>query len=221
MSSLPTRVAAGAVSRRCDGVTQSDPKQPASIPRWDRRRAACSPRSRCRGPHWASTALALASIPSAGKSTDRRRQDSLCGSGTRRAMVTNSTSGHTEPTLRDLSEASSPHAATDYGVTVPLGYPGHDMTRQAAATATDRYCGRRRCPRACPGRRTGPQHRRAGCGESRLEAGPGGKGRSPKISWIPTTPNATRSVLACCATRCLSPLPPAGDERTNALRDTM
>ena len=35
--------------------------------------------------------------------------------------------------------------------------------------------GRRRRARARPGRRTGPQHRRAGRGEPRLEAGPGGQ----------------------------------------------
>ena len=35
--------------------------------------------------------------------------------------------------------------------------------------------GRRRRTRACPGRWTGPQHRRAGCGEPGMEAGPGGQ----------------------------------------------
>ena len=62
--------------------------------------------------------------------------------------------------------------------------------------------GRRRGARAFPGRRTGPQHRCAGCGESGMEAGPGGQPDSRrKACWIPTTPSATRSLPACCATR--------------------
>ena len=62
--------------------------------------------------------------------------------------------------------------------------------------------GRRRGARAFPGRWTGPQHRCAGCGESGLEAGPGGQPDSRrKASWIPTMPSATRSLPACCATR--------------------
>ena len=61
---------------------------------------------------------------------------------------------------------------------------------------------RRRGARAFPGRWTGPQHRCAGCGESGLEAGPGGQRDSRrKACWIPTMPSATRSLPACCATR--------------------
>ena len=62
--------------------------------------------------------------------------------------------------------------------------------------------GRRRRPRAFPGRWSGPQHRRAGCGEPGLEAGPGGaRGSRRTACSIPTTTSATRSVPACSATR--------------------
>ena len=40
--------------------------------------------------------------------------------------------------------------------------------------------GRRRRARACPGRWAGPQHRRAGCDESGVEAGPGGQRDIPE-----------------------------------------
>ena len=62
--------------------------------------------------------------------------------------------------------------------------------------------GRRRGPRAQPGGRPGPQRRRAGCRQPGLEARPGGPaGRRRTASWTPTTPSATRSPPASCATR--------------------
>ena len=82
-----------------------------------------------------------------------------------------------EPTLRDLSEGLIAVYGTDYGIHSPTWITRFtDMTRQAAAYR-DRTgpAGRRRGARAFPGRWTGPQHRCAGCGESGMEAGPGGQ----------------------------------------------
>ena len=95
-----------------------------------------------------------------------------------RVLVTEQHVGHTgEPTLRDLSEALIAVYGTDYGVHSPTWISRFtDMTRQAASYR-DRTgaAGRRRRARAFPGGRTGPQHRCAGCGESGMEAGPGGQ----------------------------------------------
>ena len=65
-----------------------------------------------------------------------------------------------------------------------------------------RAAGRRRRARALPDGRTGPQHRRAGRGEPRLEAGPGGQGdiaREP-ARHLPRRAAPGR-LPACCATR--------------------
>ena len=64
---------------------------------------------------------------------------------------------------------------------------------------------RRRRARALAGRRTGPQHRRAGRREPRLEARPGGSGSAPPTCWTPTTPSATRLPPACCYTMAQAP----------------
>ena len=94
-----------------------------------------------------------------------------------RAMVTEEHVGTGEPTLRDLSDGLIAVYGTDFGVHSPTWISRFtDATRQAAAYR-DRPgpARRRRRARALPGRRPGPQHRRAGRGEPRLEAGPGGQ----------------------------------------------
>ena len=117
-------------------------------------------------------------MPSAGSST---RSATARWSTRRRAgrvMVTESSVGATsEPTLRDLSEALIAVYGTDYGIHSPTWISRFtDMTRQAAAYRDGTGpAGRRRRARAFPGRWTGPQHRRAGCGEPGMEAGPGGQ----------------------------------------------
>ena len=62
--------------------------------------------------------------------------------------------------------------------------------------------GRRRRARAFPGRWTGPQHRRAGCGESGMEAGPGGQAdiAGKPARYLPRRAPPGR-LPACCATR--------------------
>ena len=124
--------------------------------------------------------------------------------GTVGVMLTESQVGTSEPTLRDLSEGLIAVYGTDYGIHSPTWITRFtDMTRQAAAYRDGTGpAGRRRGARAFPGRWTGPQHRCAGCGESGLEAGPGGqRGQRRKACSIPTMPSATRSLPACCATR--------------------
>ena len=111
---------------------------------------------------------------------DPRRQDGLhgWGAGAGHGDRTARRSTTAEPTLRDLSEALIAVCGTDYGIHSPTWISRFtDMTRQAAAYRDGTGpAGRRRRARACPGRRTGSQHRRAGCGESGMEAGPGGQG---------------------------------------------
>ena len=95
-----------------------------------------------------------------------------------RVMVTEQQVGPTsEPTLRDLSEAldrrlrdrlRDPQSHLDLQVH-RHDSAGRDLPRRTGPA------GRRRRARAFPGRWTGPQHRRAGCGESGMEAGPGGQ----------------------------------------------
>ena len=80
-----------------------------------------------------------------------------------------------EPTVRDVREALIAVYGTDYGIHSPTWISRFtDMTRQAAALPRQtRSAGWRRCARASPGGWTGPQHRRAGRGESGMEAGAG------------------------------------------------
>src|SRR5205085_5011217 len=95
-----------------------------------------------------------------------------------RVLVTEQHLGHTsEPTLRDLSEAliarirdrlRDPQSHLDLQVH-RSDSAGCGLPRQTGPA------GRRRRTRACPGRWTGPPDRCAGCGESGLEAGPGGQ----------------------------------------------
>jgi hypothetical protein len=95
-----------------------------------------------------------------------------------RVMVTEQHVGSTtEPTLRDLSEALIAVCGSDYGIhSLTWISRFTDMTRQAASYRKGRVLLARRRTRASPGRRTGPPDRGAGCGESGMEAGPGGQG---------------------------------------------
>ena len=74
--------------------------------------------------------------------------------------------------------------------------PGGDLPRRTGAAR------RRRRAHPPPARRPGAQHRRAGRGEPRLEAGAGGPRRlARRRCSTPTTPNVIRSARGCCATR--------------------
>ena len=107
------------------------------------------------------------------------------------------------PPCEDLREALVAVYGTDFGVHSPTWISRFtDMTRQAASYRDGPGAARRRRrPRASPAGRPGPQHRRAGCREPGMEAGPGGQRDShPRACWTPTTPNGIRSVPGCCAT---------------------
>jgi 3-(3-hydroxy-phenyl)propionate hydroxylase len=123
-----------------------------------------------------------ASMPSAGESTRSAtarwstRMEGRSGHGDRTQVGPT-----TEPTLRDLSEALIAVCGTDYGIHSPTWISRFtDMTRQAASYR-DRTgaAGRRRRTRASPDGGQG-LNRCAGCGESGMEAGPGGQGTSPE-----------------------------------------
>lgn len=83
-----------------------------------------------------------------------------------------------EPTLSDIRERLIAIYGTDYGAHSPLAISRFtDATRQAAAYRDRRVLLARRCrARASSDGWTGPQPRRAGCGEPGLEAGAGGQG---------------------------------------------
>ena len=102
-----------------------------------------------------------------------------------RVMVTEAHVGATtEPTLQDLSAGAHRRMRdrlrrpqSDLDLEVHRYDPaGRDLPRPTGPA------GRRRRPRAFPDRWTGPQHRCAGCGESRMEAGPGGQGHVTRKS---------------------------------------
>ena len=95
-----------------------------------------------------------------------------------RVMVTEEHVGQTgEPTLRDLSEALIAVYGTDYGMHsrhLDLEVHRYDPAGRVLPGRTG-AAGRRRRARAFPDRWTGAQHRCAGCGESGVEARPGGQ----------------------------------------------
>ena len=129
-----------------------------------------------------------------------------------------------EPTLRDLSEGLIAVYGTDYGIHSPTWITRFtDMTRQAAAYRDETGpAGRRRRTRAFPRRWTGPQHRCAGCGESWVEAGPGGQ---PDIAGKPPGYLPCRAPPGRCPraayTRWLQVALRRPDARIEALRDTV
>ena len=108
-----------------------------------------------------------------------------------------------EPSPSDLHDALVAAYGTDFAMHSPSWISRFtDMSRQAASVSrrTGTARGRRR-PRASPAGRPGPQRRRAGRGEPRVEARPGGRTRRhPSICWTPTTPNDIPSAPACCRT---------------------
>ena len=95
-----------------------------------------------------------------------------------RVMVTEQQIGPgSEPTLRDLSEALVTVYGTDFGIHDPdldLEVHRHDASGRGLPRGTS-PARRRLGARALPGGWTGPQPRCAGCGESGMEAGPGGQ----------------------------------------------
>ena len=124
--------------------------------------------------------------------------------GTVGVMLTEPEVGTSEPTLRRSSRG--PHRRVRDRLRGPQPHLDHQVHRRdPAGRGLPRGtgpAGRRRRPRAFPGRRTGPQHRCAGRGESGLEAGAGGQGDlAGHACSIPTTASGTRSVPACSATR--------------------
>ena len=131
--------------------------------------------------------------------------DRAAGGGPYRVVLKEQHVEHTgEPTLQDLREALVVAYGTDYGAHSPTRISRFtDMSRQAASYRRGRVllAGRRR-PRASPAGRPGPQHRRAGCREPRVEAGPGGRADVARgVCSTRTTPNGIRSVRGCCTTR--------------------
>ena len=82
-----------------------------------------------------------------------------------------------EPTLQDLRDALVAAYGTDFGVHSPTWISRFtDMSRQAAVLPRRPGAARRRRrPRPSAAGRPGPQRRRAGRREPRVEAGPGGR----------------------------------------------
>jgi len=103
----------------------------------------------------------------------------------------------TEPTLRDLSGALIAVCGTDYGIHSPSWISRFtDMTRQAASYRKGRVLsGRRRRTRARSGRWTGSADGCARCGESWMEAGPGGQG---EVCGKPAGYLPRRAPPGCC-----------------------
>ena len=100
------------------------------------------------------------------------------GGSVRVVLAEQSVGATGEPTLQDLRDGSRRHRRDGLRraqSVLDLPLHRHDAPSRGLS-AGPRPARRRRGPRACAGGRTGPQHRRAGCREPRLEAGPGGPG---------------------------------------------
>ena len=94
--------------------------------------------------------------------------------------------------------------------------PGGVLSRRPRAAR------RRRRARAPPAGRAGPQRRRAGRGEPRLEARAGGRGDlARRACSTPTTTSAIRSGPGCCTTPWRRSRSTTPDDRHQALRETM
>ena len=143
----------------------------------------------------ASAATPSASMPSAGRQDGgrcRRPGDRTARRTHDRTHPARSQRG-AHRRIRDRLRDPQPH--------LDLQVHRHDSAGRGLPPGTG-AAGRRRRTRASPGRRTGPPDRRAGCGEPGMEARPGRhRDIAGTASWTPTTPSATRSLPACCATR--------------------
>ena len=175
-------VAAGGVSRRVRRRTQSDPQSRRHrVPRMGSdnqqpdRRGRDWPRSR----NGASAATPSASMASAGGVRDPRRRGGLHGWRAGRVMVTEQHVGPrpANPPCAISARRSSPSTGPITGSTVPTWISRFtDMARQAASYRKGRVLLAGDAAHVhYPDGRTGPQHRCAGCGESGMEAGPGGQ----------------------------------------------
>ena len=175
------RVAAGGVSRRVRRRTQSDPQssrhrvprlgsddeQPDRRGRDGRGAGIGHPPRRPRHP-----------CPRQGGVRDPRRRGRLQGRG--------AGTGHGDRTARRTHERTHPARSQrgahrrirdrlrDPQSHLDLQVHRYDPAGRGLPRGTG-PAGRRRRTRAFPGRWTGPQHRCAGCGESGMEAGPGGQ----------------------------------------------
>ena len=151
----------------------------SSSPAGIRRRAACSPRSRWpRSRNWASAARPRARMPWARSSTrSRTARWSTQPGGTVGVMLTESAGRHER--AHPARSQRGPHRRLRDRLRDPQPHLDHQVHRHDPAgrhlPRGTGPAGRRRGARALPGRWTGPQHRCAGCGESGLEAGPGGQ----------------------------------------------
>ena len=143
-----------------------------------------------------------------------------------RVMVTepHARAARASPPCAISARRSSAVCGTDYGIHSPTWISRFtDTTRQAAAYRDGRVLLAGDAAHVhSPVGRAGDQHRRAGRGEPRLEARPGGQ-RAPRrtASWTPTTPSATRSLPACCATRWRRSALQRRRPRIEALRDAV
>ena len=107
----------------------------------------------------------------------------LEGGKTAQVVVTERQLGPSgEPGLHELSKGLTAEYGTDYGMYSPAGFQVYDMARQPAAYRDRRSCWPATPPRTSPCRWARPQHRCAGCGESRLETGPSGPACLPRQS---------------------------------------
>ena len=102
-----------------------------------------------------------------------------------------------------------------------LALHGYDPAGGVLPGATGAL-GRRRGARAFPGRRTRAQHRRPGCSELGLEAGPSGQGHvaGAAARYLPGGAPPDWRARAQAHTMAATALN-RGDERTKALRETL
>ena len=134
---------------------------------------------------------------------DRRGQDHLQGRGPHSCH--GAPNRATRPPSPRCDDSEGAHRRVRHRLRRPqpdldLPIHGHDAAGGRISQRT-RAARRRRRARALADRRAGPRHRRAGCGEPRLEAGAGGQGHvTGRACSTPITPSVTQSARACCET---------------------